>query len=384
MPQLALHNIEEMADIRASRRRKVILFCTGVCVAITLTFSLVRFIESNYFHASINLVASILLLANIAYLIKHSKPKYSGLLLSLVLFSHGLILVFYGQSIAARLLWLYPITAIIVFANNFKLGAAMSGCFLLIVVGALLFSESSPYTASKPHGIFLFSLLAMCLLCNIASYQYCKVMGYLQSLYKEGIEDLAFLDKLTGLANRWSFENWAQSKLEEKKNSENVTAMLFLDIDNFKFINDTYGHDVGDRVLQHFARRLKNNVRNKDRRTDKHDYSIARFAGDEFVLLLYDVKSKHDLEGILKRICGLFSDSLQASERINKLTISVGVALYPQDATTLAELTRCADKAMYAAKHGGKNQYRFYRQDKDQSSDDDKVTLASVTSLKQG
>ncbi len=154
----------------------------------------------------------------------------------------------------------------------------------------------------------------------------------------------------------------ARAKLEELDQTQNntVTALVFLDIDNFKHINDNYGHDVGDRVLKHFATRLKNNIRNKDRKTDKHDYSIARFAGDEFVLMLYDVRCKKDLDNILDRIVNLFQKGYQTEDNINELTMSVGAAIYGQDAKDLSELTRCADKAMYAAKHTGKNQYAYY------------------------
>ncbi len=172
------------------------------------------------------------------------------------------------------------------------------------------------------------------------------------------------MDHITGLANRWSFERWACEKLEELRETKDYTALVFLDIDNFKAINDTYGHDIGDKVLQHFARRLGNKVRSKDRKTGKHDYSIARFAGDEFVLLLYGVKHKSDLDNILNRICHLFRDGYQGTARINDLTVSVGAALFPQDAESLSELTRCADKAMYAAKHGGKNRYCYYNHSK--------------------
>ncbi|WCP69726.1 GGDEF domain-containing protein [Vibrio tubiashii] len=385
MPKLAGQQIEEMADIRASRKRKVVMLCSSVSLAIIFTFSLVRIIEQDFFLASINLISSTILLLNVIYLIRHPMPKFGDLILSGVLLFHGVILLIYGQNIPDRLLWLYPISAIVIFANEFKVGAFLSTSLYMLVVVTTIFTEAVPYTATNSQSIFLLSLFALNLLCNISAYQYSKVMSYVQSLYKEGIEDLAYLDQLTGLANRWSFENWAQGKLEEKKESKNVTAMVFLDIDNFKFINDTYGHEVGDRVLQHFAKRLKNNVRNKDRNTDKHDYSVARFAGDEFVLLLYDVKSKQDLEGILKRICGLFTDGYQSSQRINELTVSVGVSLFPDDANTLAELTRCADKAMYAAKHSGKNQYRFYRVEKTpEKAQSVKAKLASVTSLKQG
>ncbi|MDG2820283.1 GGDEF domain-containing protein, partial [Vibrio parahaemolyticus] len=170
--------------------------------------------------------------------------------------------------------------------------------------------------------------------CHTFSYYYTKVLNYIQTLYREGIEELAYFDQLTGLANRWSFETWARAKLDKIKHSsdDSITALVFLDIDNFKHINDTYGHDIGDQVLQAFATRLKNNIRNKDRKTDKHDYSIARFAGDEFVIMLYDVKSKDDLDSILKRIVNLFPTGYRSYDMINELTMSVGAAIYKQDA----------------------------------------------------
>ena len=200
----------------------------------------------------------------------------------------------------------------------------------------------------------------MSLVCHTSAYYYTKAVSYIQRLYKEGIEDLAYRDQLTGLANRWSFERWATEKLATVDSERSLTALVFLDIDDFKNINDSYGHDVGDSVLQHFANRLSNNIRTRDRKRHEYDYSIARFAGDEFVLMLYDIPNRKDLDGILNRICGLFESGCQTNERIKELTLSVGVSLYPQDAKELHELTRCADKAMYVAKHSGKNRYAYY------------------------
>ncbi|MCZ4293458.1 GGDEF domain-containing protein [Vibrio sinaloensis] len=361
MPQFAGRQIAEMADIRATRKSRLVLLCSIIAILILLSYGVLRLTTQDYFFASVNFFSATVLIVNLYYLFKHMRHNHCDVVLSGILLFQATLLLIYGEHVPDRILWLYPIVAVLIFANDFKTGAILSSGLCVVAVLAVLFAQASPYTTDASQGRFVVSLLALCVLCNVAAFYYSKVMKYVQDLYKEGIEDLAYLDQLTGLANRWSFESWAAGKLEEQKNSNKVTAMVFLDIDNFKAINDTYGHDVGDRVLQHLANRLKNNIRNKDRQTDRHDYSIARFAGDEFVLLLYDVNSIKDLEGILKRICHLFSDSYQASERINELTVSAGVALYPQDATNLPELTRCADKAMYAAKHKGKNQYRFYR-----------------------
>ncbi|TFH93259.1 GGDEF domain-containing protein [Vibrio ouci] len=383
MPQLAGRQIEEMADIRATRKSNIVLLCSLISIVILTSYGVVRYLSSDYFLCAINFFSSLLLLLNTLYLYKHQVFNHSGLVLSGVLLFHGVVLLLYGEHINDRLLWLYPIIAVLIFVNDFKVGALMSVGFCVLTLIAIQFPQAVHFSESGSKSRFLLSLFSLCLLCNISAYYYAKVMNYIHSLYLEGIEDLAYLDQLTGLANRWSFENWAAGKLVEKENSPKITAMVFIDIDNFKSINDTYGHDVGDRVLQYFAKRLRNNVRNKDRKTDKHDYSIARFAGDEFVLLLYDVKKIDDLESILNRISHLFTESYQSSERINTLTVSVGVSLYPDDASTLSELTRCADKAMYAAKHSGKNQYRFYSDNKiPRALSEQEKNLANVTSIK--
>ncbi|MFA0070166.1 GGDEF domain-containing protein, partial [Vibrio breoganii] len=105
---------------------------------------------------------------------------------------------------------------------------------------------------------FILSLFTMSLVCHTSAYYYTQAVSYIQRLYKEGIEDLAYRDQLTGLANRWSFERWASEKLATVDSERSLTALVFLDIDDFKGINDSYGHDVGDSVLQHFANRLSN------------------------------------------------------------------------------------------------------------------------------
>lgn len=378
MPQLAGQKIEEMADIQATRKRRMVMLCSVVGLFFLALFSMIRFAEQDFFLGPLNLLSSAVLAGNVLYLYRSPKPAYAGLVLSVVLCFHALLFLTSGDNITERLLWIYPILAVLVFVNPFTTGLIASCVLSLVTSYFVLQAHPHEFTLDSEEARFLFSLVALVLLTNIYAFYHWKVLTFLKNLYSEGIEDLAYRDQLTGLANRWSFENWATDKLEETKQSDTLTVMVFLDIDNFKMINDTYGHDVGDRVLKHFARRLRNNIRNKDRKTNKHDYSIARFAGDEFVLLLYDVKRVKDLDNILRRICTLFTSGYQETERINELTISAGVALYPHDAETLPELTRCADKAMYAAKHGGKNQYRYYNDKHAVLQDQTKLALSLI------
>ncbi|MBA5760999.1 GGDEF domain-containing protein [Vibrio sp. 404] len=355
-------HLEEMADIRATRKCKLVRLCSIISFVVLLAYGLTHFLDQEYTRASINVICCIIVGLNFWQLTRNEGLQYTDIMLTGVLMFQGLVLLFYSGQYPERLVWLFPLMISVIIINEFKVGLICSLTFCFLLLTTSLFLQTS-YVISDLQSGFILSIFASCVICNTASFYYSKLLNYIQSLYKEGIEDLAYLDQLTGLANRWSFENWAKQKLTEVTNLSTTTALIFLDIDDFKEINDTYGHAVGDRVLQNFSRRLKNNIRTRDRKSNHHDYSIARFAGDEFVILLYDVRSKKDLDGILHRICHLFQDSYTGSNRVGSLTISVGVALYPQDATNLSELTRCADKAMYAAKHSGKNQYQYYQND---------------------
>ena len=373
MKNLVGTHLEEMADIRSNRKRKILLICSAIVVLILFISGAFNLLDGRYGFGLLEFICLTIITIIAWYSLQNFQTNSTDLMFSGVLLFLGAALLFYDGPVPGRFLYLYPIIGCVVYVNDFRNGLIFSNTFCLLAVISVMYTSSSILPQSFSGAHFVISLGALCLLFNISSYYYSKAIEYIHSLYTEGIEDLAYMDHITGLANRWSFERWATEKLEELliTPTDDYTALVFLDIDDFKTVNDTYGHDVGDKVLQHFSRRLCNKVRNKDRVTGKHDYSIARFAGDEFVLLLYGVKTKSDLDQILDRICHLFTDGYQGSERINEMTVSVGAALFPQDADSLPELTRCADKAMYAAKHGGKNQYYYYDHDKPIQSLDD-------------
>ena len=360
MNRLVGRHIEEMADIRSTRKQKIVYFFSLIAAALFVFYTWAYLQGQHYTLLTFELCFAFIAISNAIYVRKAITPHYSELILSCVLLVQGIILFLHSHAIPDRILWLYPILAAVIFINDFRIGVIFSTSFCVfisILITALPSNFSLPFNSIHR---FILSLLMMSLVCHTSAYYYTKAVSYIQRLYKEGIEDLAYRDQLTGLANRWSFERWATEKLATVDSERSLTALVFLDIDDFKNINDSYGHDVGDSVLQHFANRLSNNIRTRDRKRHEYDYSIARFAGDEFVLLLYDIPNRKDLDGILNRICGLFESGCQTNERIKELTLSVGVSLYPQDAKELHELTRCADKAMYVAKHSGKNRYAYY------------------------
>ncbi|MFA0196523.1 diguanylate cyclase [Vibrio artabrorum] len=349
-----------MADIRSTRKQKIVYSFSLTSAAIFTFYTWAYIQEQFYALSTLELCFTLIVILNAISIKKATTPKCPELILSAVLLAQGVTLFLYNQTIPERILWLYPILAAVIFINNFRMGMIFSVSFCLFILALVLtFPNQFSVPFNSTHR-FILSLFTMSLVCHTGAYYYTQAVSYIQRLYQEGIEDLAYRDQLTGLANRWSFERWATEKLTKVESKPSLTALVFLDIDNFKDINDNYGHAVGDNVLQHFANRLSNNIRTKDRDSQKYDYSIARFAGDEFVLMLYDIPTKKNLDDILTRICGLFASDYQINERINELTLSVGVSLYPQDGTDLHELTRCADKAMYVAKRSGKNRYAYY------------------------
>ncbi|MBR9873647.1 MAG: GGDEF domain-containing protein [Vibrionaceae bacterium] len=362
MSTLAGARLEEMADIRATRKKKIVFICSSIAATCLIYGAIVQSFEQ---HWGLCLLHSLSATAcfTICYMIKVQKHhQYADLLLSAVIMLEGLLLLLFNDAPSGKLLWLYPIVATLILINEFKVGLLFSCTYILSIFFGIAFLDRLPTATPMIEYRFMLTLIAISFVCHTFSYYYAKVLNYIQVLYREGIEELAYFDQLTSLANRWSFETWARQKLNEinRFNTKGLTAVIFLDLDNFKLINDNYGHDVGDHVLKTFASRLKESARLAAHTPPKNDYSIARFAGDEFVLLLYDVPNKESLDEVLKRIVNVFSNRSLDYDLINEITMSVGAAIYKQDANDLSELIRCADKAMYVAKHTGKNQYAYY------------------------
>jgi len=166
--------------------------------------------------------------------------------------------------------------------------------------------------------------------------------------------NLSTRDPLSGLYNRLSLIeriNWLISKGKRAKNN---FAVLFLDLDNFKNINDSYGHNFGDIVLQHISEVLLNVVRDND--------IVARLGGDEFVVVLTDVKNDKEILSVLKRIKIELSLPVTYEQYTYNASCSIGISLYPKDGNNVTDLLKNADIAMYKAKDLGKNDFQFFEQ----------------------
>lgn len=152
----------------------------------------------------------------------------------------------------------------------------------------------------------------------------------------------ALHDALTGLPNRVLFEQSLDNGLIQAKRHGWGLAVLFIDVDNFKSINDTYGHDMGDKVLIMVANRLKSSVREED--------IVSRWAGDEFVCLLLEVKQEADVTRLAENMANRISKTCEFNGTVLSIRISIGIAIYPADGETADMLFKNADTAMYKAK----------------------------------
>jgi diguanylate cyclase (GGDEF)-like protein/PAS domain S-box-containing protein len=169
---------------------------------------------------------------------------------------------------------------------------------------------------------------------------------------QEKLDYQAHHDPLTDLPNRLLFEDRLNHALQRARREKTQLAVLFVDLDRFKNINDTLGHPVGDRVLQEIGKRLGAALRDAD--------TVARLGGDEFIILLEDVVGERDVAVVAEKLLEDFRRPIAAQGQEFYVTASIGASLYPRDGDDVATLVKNADAAMYRAKERGRNSYEFY------------------------
>lgn len=172
----------------------------------------------------------------------------------------------------------------------------------------------------------------------------------------------AHYDILTNLPNRNLFYDRLEQYLIQAKRDEFMVLLLFVDLDHFKDVNDTYGHKVGDLLLHQVAGRLSATVRESD--------TVSRLSGDEFTIILPRMHERRHAESLVRKIAVNCARSYAIEGHELTISISTGVAVYPQDADTMEALLRKADTAMYAAKQAGRGTFRFYADLDTKPSDD--------------
>lgn len=167
------------------------------------------------------------------------------------------------------------------------------------------------------------------------------------------IRHLAYLDTLTGLPNRLLFMDRLDQAISRSVRQSNIFALLFIDIDHFKVINDSMGHHAGDQLLTSVTARLQQSVRQSD--------TIARLGGDEFTVIVENINQPEDVMVVTKSILSMLSDPVFIDGREVFISASIGISVFPDDGDDLGSLLKNAETAMYKAKDHGRNNLQFYR-----------------------
>ena len=240
---------------------------------------------------------------------------------------------------SARRLYDFPLAVIVGLAADEQLAAARrseqtylsraaAGSLLLILVTAVLSRMSRQLANSRLRAVEE------------------------QLVHAERVEYLAYHDVLTGLPNRSLFTKLLDHGIGQAHRHERQLAVMFLDLDRFKLINDTLGHQAGDKLLQEVAGRLKACLRDSD--------TVARLGGDEFVVLLPEFAEEAQVAAVARKILFAVAQPFVLLDQEFRVTASIGISLYPQGGRDEQALTKNADIAMYRAKEDGKNNFRFY------------------------
>ena len=184
-----------------------------------------------------------------------------------------------------------------------------------------------------------------------------KVIGAFQDISDKKKAELEIWQKsnfdfLTELPNRRMFRYCLEKKIKAARRSSTKVALLFIDLDHFKEINDTYGHDWGDIVIKDAAQRLNDCIRDSD--------TLARLGGDEFTIIIDDLHDYCPVQRIVNDILKKMSEPFQVEEEVAYLSASIGITLYPDNATEIDALLKHADQAMYVAKDQGRNRFQYY------------------------
>ncbi len=170
----------------------------------------------------------------------------------------------------------------------------------------------------------------------------------------EQLKHLATYDQLTGLPNRYLLETELNQRINAARRFHEKIAIVFIDLDHFKVINDTMGHDYGDILLQLVAKRLSCHLRDYD--------TVSRFGGDEFVLVMPQIHDNNEIVSVVDKIIREFSNVYNLKQQEAFISASIGISIFPDDGTTFGALLKNADAAMYRAKDAGRDRYCFFTQ----------------------
>lgn len=311
-------------------------------------FAIYQFVYGNFYVGITNTVATLSILALIAcgFFYKDSHLIKSVILLIII---SAILSASYFVGLGG-VIWLYPIVMAIFFNHNGKCAAILS----VLTITLTLYLASYQVEAS-----LLFKIFLSLLLCIAFAYVYRTAI-----LKKQGeLKRAADTDFLTGISNRRSFQNWLNRSISVHRQTHHLLAVYFLDLDDFKYLNDSYGHEFGDKVLKEVSDRLANSVRDTDIVSWQENSQLARIAGDEFVIATSFLNHQKDADIIARRLLAAINTPLVLDSITLTLSGSIGVTLCQDRITCAKTLLQEADAAMYRSKERGKNCITYFDDD---------------------
>jgi diguanylate cyclase (GGDEF)-like protein len=353
----------DMLEVRSKRHLRLCKILSFIGTAFLLVFGTIS-IKDQYFLLGATLLSCMIAgYINIYLMYKKTNIDLNVNVLNIILLILSLTLLITGGNERTGLFWIYPIIAINLFINRFWPAVFLLGVFL-VISNILLFTPLSEFLLvnySLHEAIrFEMTLLALCLICLAALHSEENAYKKILQMHDDDMTKLAYYDSLTGLPNRWSFKKDLTRILHRAKKEEYSIGLLYIDLDNFKRVNDDYGHEVGDQVLCIFSEKLKEVIRPTDMIVNKNFNEVARLAGDEFVVILNDLDEAINAGIVAERILNIFDGGLRVSNINHSVFASIGISIFPEDATTPDKLLYHSDLALYQAKKNGRNRFEFY------------------------
>lgn len=285
-------------------------------------------------------------LFNLWYMRRTARAEVASTLAAMVMFPVFIVMVVDGGIENTGPYWLGLLPIVTFFALGMRQGLAWNTAFALLLLGLAVFQTRGwLQTASTPRQLVLLtaSYLVISMFCAI--YEYFRAVT--ERALRRSQQDLrrqATEDALTGLPNRTLVLDRLAQGIESARRHRRRMALLFLDLDGFKDVNDRHGHETGDVVLRAVADRLRPLVRTSD--------TLGRYGGDEFVLLLPEIESEQVTVDIARRCVAAMAEPFMLDGRDVRLGVSIGIALYPDHGDSADALLCAADQAMYTAKRG--------------------------------
>lgn len=361
------HNFvaDKLIDIVEDKHKRMQLMVNSFTI-FGLFFLILLFI-SSILKGDDSLLSTILGIFSIAaainVFIMNQNREAGRIGLTIINYSLALLLLYSGGYESTGFLWSYLLAAVGIFINSFRVGLLLNSLFLIVTSVILLVGFEYGFSRVEYSDILSFrvilTLIALSGMCHILIFFQSRADHQILSMHEGGIASLAYLDSLTMLSNRVTFRSVLYHAIQLEQSEK--TALIYIDLDNFKSINDDYGHDVGDAVLAEFAKTLVKVVKRELDEESVGEYDIGRLGGDEFAIFVRDASDESKVRHLANQILAITNDNtLQAlQDKKHNLGSSIGVTYVDTQHHDLLDSLSIADKGMYEAKKAGKGNIRY-------------------------